>query len=245
MNDDTAYEMAHLEIKNKSTVPGLWAKAIAFSDGDERRAEANYIRYRAAELINQYKLASALAKEIPPSLPSEPTITGARQSPANLAPEPASAVEKQQSEVDLKFLWGAIAIVIQIILFSIFFVTFNFDLPGMLGAAAGSLISPESLILIPIGIVYVKSPGRLLIFMLAVFAIRLGIFQAVDGYWSSRTMAFLAIAALVVYLPIDIALLIRGSSIKKTPSEDTQISANNPLQGNPRDAERPWDAERP
>ena len=40
-----------MEIKNDQMDKGIWGKAFADSDGDKHKAEAKYIKYRAAELF--------------------------------------------------------------------------------------------------------------------------------------------------------------------------------------------------
>lgn len=50
MSEEEAYKTALDELQNKRCSEGIWSKAIAFSEGDEKKAEANYLRFRAEQL---------------------------------------------------------------------------------------------------------------------------------------------------------------------------------------------------
>ncbi|MBN1513417.1 MAG: DUF4190 domain-containing protein [Phycisphaerae bacterium] len=51
--EEDLFAMAMAEVKSNSRRTGLWAKALSESLGDERKAEALYIRYRAAQLTQE------------------------------------------------------------------------------------------------------------------------------------------------------------------------------------------------
>jgi uncharacterized membrane protein YhaH (DUF805 family) len=51
MTEEDAYNIALQEMQNQQVSQGIWAKAMAFSEGDEKRAKANYLRFRAEQLL--------------------------------------------------------------------------------------------------------------------------------------------------------------------------------------------------
>lgn len=51
--DSELYKIALEEIENKETVKGIWAKAISVSEGDEKKAEANYLKLRVKTLKDE------------------------------------------------------------------------------------------------------------------------------------------------------------------------------------------------
>jgi uncharacterized membrane protein YhaH (DUF805 family) len=55
MTEEEAYEKALRELQTKELSHGLWAKAMAYSDGDEKKAESNYLRFRAEQLRENEK----------------------------------------------------------------------------------------------------------------------------------------------------------------------------------------------
>jgi predicted RNA-binding Zn-ribbon protein involved in translation (DUF1610 family) len=58
--EERFYEIAASEIANKSTVPGLMARAFADADGDEKKTIAKYIKLRVAQL--QAELAQEITR---------------------------------------------------------------------------------------------------------------------------------------------------------------------------------------
>ncbi|WP_308363958.1 MULTISPECIES: hypothetical protein [unclassified Microbulbifer] len=68
-DDELIYSLVAQEVENGAILQGLWTKAHAFSDFDERKAKAYYIRHRAEQLTehkekiaNYIKLQSELAQ---------------------------------------------------------------------------------------------------------------------------------------------------------------------------------------
>ena len=57
------YETAAQEVATKQVVPGLMAKAFSECDGDERRTIARYIKYRVAQLQEQFASEKAWRTE--------------------------------------------------------------------------------------------------------------------------------------------------------------------------------------
>jgi hypothetical protein len=57
MNDERLYEMVGEELQSKFLRPGLWTKAYADANGDEKRARALYIKYRVRELASEEEQA--------------------------------------------------------------------------------------------------------------------------------------------------------------------------------------------
>jgi Predicted membrane protein len=51
MTEQEAYAQALRELTSRSVDEGIWAKAIAFSDANEERAKANYLKFRAEHLV--------------------------------------------------------------------------------------------------------------------------------------------------------------------------------------------------
>jgi len=52
-SEEDLFAMAHAECQSESRRPGLWAKCIGESLGEENKAEAFYINYRAQQLIDE------------------------------------------------------------------------------------------------------------------------------------------------------------------------------------------------
>lgn len=52
--DEEYFEIAAKEVATRVMRPGLFAKAFSESDGDEKRALALYIKYRAKELSDEF-----------------------------------------------------------------------------------------------------------------------------------------------------------------------------------------------
>ena len=55
--EEIAYEQAFLELEEERPRNGLWIKALADSDGDEKRAKAAYLKYRSKQIIKEAKNA--------------------------------------------------------------------------------------------------------------------------------------------------------------------------------------------
>lgn len=65
MNDfqERLYEIAAEEVASKSCRPGLFAKAFADSEGDEKKTIARYIELRVCQLAHEATVAAASAFE--------------------------------------------------------------------------------------------------------------------------------------------------------------------------------------
>lgn len=55
--DEHLYALAAQELSSGETRPGLMAKAFSDAEGDERRAEALYLRLRVVQLRREYETA--------------------------------------------------------------------------------------------------------------------------------------------------------------------------------------------
>ncbi len=51
MTEEDAYNIALQELQTQQVSQGIWVKAIAFSEGDEKKAKANYLKFRAEQLL--------------------------------------------------------------------------------------------------------------------------------------------------------------------------------------------------
>ena len=60
--EESLYAQAALEVSRGDIRPGLWAKAIAAADGDERKAQARYLGFRVEQLQLQLSAAEEMAK---------------------------------------------------------------------------------------------------------------------------------------------------------------------------------------
>ena len=56
LNEEQFYSIAINEIKNGQVRDGLMGKAYASANGDEKKAEANYIKLRVQQLIDEEEL---------------------------------------------------------------------------------------------------------------------------------------------------------------------------------------------
>ncbi len=61
MTEEEAYNIAMQELQSGLVSDGIWAKAIAFSEGDETKAKANYLRFRAEQIITEQLSHATLA----------------------------------------------------------------------------------------------------------------------------------------------------------------------------------------
>ena len=57
--DEDLWAQALSEIENGNKRPGLWAQAFSLSDGDDQKARAKYLQFRADQLIAERNLAIA------------------------------------------------------------------------------------------------------------------------------------------------------------------------------------------
>lgn len=74
---DGHYETALNELENNNAVRAIWAKAFAESDGDESKAKARYVKYRA-EILKAEAAAQAVTKRVS----AEPTAEASAEKPA-------------------------------------------------------------------------------------------------------------------------------------------------------------------
>jgi uncharacterized membrane protein YhaH (DUF805 family) len=56
MTEEEAYNIALQELQGQNVVQGIWAKAMAFSEGDEKKAKANYLRFRAEQILQKERV---------------------------------------------------------------------------------------------------------------------------------------------------------------------------------------------
>lgn len=56
MTEEDAYNIALQELQGQNVAQGIWAKAMAFSEGDEKKAKANYLRFRAEQLLRKERV---------------------------------------------------------------------------------------------------------------------------------------------------------------------------------------------
>ena len=61
--EEKFYEQVVIELESGERRNGLWAKAVADTDGKEGRAEAQYIKYRVQSLKDELKLMSSMIEE--------------------------------------------------------------------------------------------------------------------------------------------------------------------------------------
>jgi hypothetical protein len=59
--DPAAYAKVMAQLKESGPIPGLWAKAIAETDGDERASKALYLRLHVAQVLKQQRIEAARA----------------------------------------------------------------------------------------------------------------------------------------------------------------------------------------
>jgi len=67
--EEQLYEFAAEEIAANNIRPGLWAKAIAESDGDDAKAKARYIKLRVETMKAEADLSSYAASQFKPEPP--------------------------------------------------------------------------------------------------------------------------------------------------------------------------------
>lgn len=62
--EERLYETVLLEVESGDIRVGLWSKALAQSDGDEKKAKAKYIVYRVESLRDEAELVRQIEGEI-------------------------------------------------------------------------------------------------------------------------------------------------------------------------------------
>lgn len=55
INEDEIYEIVMLEIEKNNKVKSTWARALAQSEGDNKKAQSLYINMRVSELVQEEK----------------------------------------------------------------------------------------------------------------------------------------------------------------------------------------------
>ena len=58
MSDEELYLEATNEVEGENKNPGLWAKVMALSEGDQEKAKYKYIKLRVEQLANERKNAA-------------------------------------------------------------------------------------------------------------------------------------------------------------------------------------------
>lgn len=64
-HEEALYAQAALEVAQGDVRPGLWAKATAEADGDERKAQARYLGLRVEQMELQLRAAEEIARVNP------------------------------------------------------------------------------------------------------------------------------------------------------------------------------------
>ena len=84
--EEALFAQAANEVVAGDIRPGLWAKAVAAADGDERRARARYISLRVEQLQLQVSAAEEVARLAAAPHPGHPA---AETPPASATSSPA------------------------------------------------------------------------------------------------------------------------------------------------------------
>ncbi|AKO53503.1 hypothetical protein ABA45_14665 [Marinobacter psychrophilus] len=63
LQEEQLYEQVIQELSHGEKRGGLWAKALANSDGSEQRAESLYIRYRVQSIKDEIDIFEGIAEE--------------------------------------------------------------------------------------------------------------------------------------------------------------------------------------
>ena len=96
--EEQLYEFAAEEIAANNIRPGLWAKAIAESDGDDAKAKARYITLRVETMKAEADLSSYVASQLKPESPrQEPRRTAAS---TQVPPKPSSPKKSGEEPTD-------------------------------------------------------------------------------------------------------------------------------------------------
>ena len=82
--EEKVYEAVAKELESGVRREGLWLKAIADAEGDEAKAKARYIRYRAQAMLDEAQAAADRAAQEAPSPAEVDALYGQY-------PEPSSA----------------------------------------------------------------------------------------------------------------------------------------------------------
>jgi hypothetical protein len=64
VTEEEAYNIALQELQGQNIVQGIWAKAMAFSEGDEKKAKANYLRFRAEQMMQEFSATQKIGPKI-------------------------------------------------------------------------------------------------------------------------------------------------------------------------------------
>ena len=103
--EELLYEQTLDEYESGNIRRGLWAQALAESDGDESRAKGTYIRLRVRAMIDEGVIVDQISDE----------LAGANQQPN--PPSPKSAVEPSgvPENPEAKGLYWAAAILLAVL----------------------------------------------------------------------------------------------------------------------------------
>lgn len=64
LHEEKLYEQVYEEVKQGIRRDGLWAKALAFSEGDEAKAKSLYLQLRVQSLTDEMKLDRDIKQQI-------------------------------------------------------------------------------------------------------------------------------------------------------------------------------------
>ena len=73
LNEEVLYEMAYMELSNGEARPGLYAKALAEAEGDEKKAKAIYLSLRVQSMQDEHVLLEGMREEFHNNLKAEIT----------------------------------------------------------------------------------------------------------------------------------------------------------------------------
>jgi hypothetical protein len=62
--EEELYGMALAELESGHFRSGLWAKALAYSSGDEQKARGLYLKYRVQSIHDEAEVAEGIAEEL-------------------------------------------------------------------------------------------------------------------------------------------------------------------------------------
>ena len=107
------YDQVAEELLSNNIKPGLWARALADSDGDEAKAKSSYIKYRAREINSEIE-----------ELQQEALRQKEAQKKKNYKykPVPARLPDKKKDELDFAHTFRFILIfIVSILIISVIF----------------------------------------------------------------------------------------------------------------------------
>ena len=104
--EESLYERVVVELNGGQKRDGLWAKALADSNGSEERAKSLYIRYRVQSIKDEAELSEAIA-EAEASADAEARANAEARAKARAK----ALAEARDREIPL-WLWVVIAFVI-------------------------------------------------------------------------------------------------------------------------------------